>query len=154
MKKNIIQDERVVLEKRKIQSFGFIIVWCMLLLSVLIQQFVFNAKIMQYIVEMIIFIVMSLYIIIGNLIQGNDLELSINYRTSKLTIISSLVTGITVAIITVLQNNYVSSIQDKMLIGVVTFISCTVFSYIVIRFLIFINNKRQASISKKLDDDE
>lgn len=51
MKKSKMNDERVVSQRRKIQSDAYqILVYC-LLISVLIQQFIMNAPFEQFAVE-------------------------------------------------------------------------------------------------------
>ena len=74
------KDERVISAKRKIQSDGFSIVWFLLLISVLVQQYVFKAPFSQYVVEMVIWLTMSVYILILNIAKGNDIYLTNNKK--------------------------------------------------------------------------
>lgn len=73
MKREKIQDERIIFQKQKIGSDAFGIVFFGLLISVLLQQFVFEATFSQYAAEFILFVVAAIYIIVRNIMVGIDL---------------------------------------------------------------------------------
>ena len=161
MNNKMIKDERVTSVKRKIQSDGFGIVYILLLISVLVQQFVFKAPISQYVVEMVLFFAMSVYIIIFNIVKGNDLYPSNNKKSNTLIIIQSVFTGLTIALINTVQNyfQYGEVVQDTLvkhtvLVAIISFISTTVAVFVLLKVLSYLNNKKQQKINSELDDDE
>lgn len=160
MKYQTQKDERVISGKRKIQSHGFQIVWFALLVSVLVQQYLFKASFAQYAVEFLMVIGMSMYVVIANIIIGNDMFIS-KKRGQVIVVINSLVTGLTVSVISTIINyiNYRDKIQHPTLVHLalvsgITFISTTVLAFIVLEIFYFINNKKQEAIDKKLNDDD
>lgn len=160
MKSRIQRDERVLAQKRKIGSDAFSILWIGLLISVLVQQYLFNAPFTQYAVEIVLFIAISIYVVIRNIIGGNDLFTS-QKRGQSIVIINSLVCGGTVAIINTVLNyvKYRENVKlpiaiNTMLVAGVTFISATAMSLIALEIFYFANKKRQERIEKELDKDE
>ena len=161
MNKQMIKDERVISAKRKIQSDGFSIVWFLLLISVLVQQYVFKAPFSQYVVEMVIWLTMSVYILILNIAKGNDIYLTNNKKSSLLIIIQSVFTGAAVAIIITIQNYFKYSekvhdtiIKNTIAVAAVSFISATLGVFVILKILSYFNSKKQQRINSKLDDDE
>lgn len=160
MKKQIQQDERILAQKRKIGSDAFNIVWIGLLISVLVQQFLFNAPFAQYAVEIILFIAVSIYVVVRNLLGGNDLFAS-KKGSHKLVIINSLVCGITVTIINTVLN-YVKYSDatplpigiNTVLVAVITFMSATITAFIPLELLYLANKKKQKKIEHSLDADD
>ena len=161
MKKESFQDERVVIQRQKVQSEGFLIVFFILFISASVQSFVLNAPVEQYAVEMICFLGMSAYLLIRNIAFGNNLFDDNNNESAKVKpLVYSLVVGvITTAIHGVL--NYLSNSEyyenniGLYIAGlVVFFISITVFIFAVMSFMLYINNKNQARIQKQLDRKE
>lgn len=160
MKNQTLKDERVINGKRKIQSHGFQIVWLVLLITVLIQQYLYKAPFTQYAVEFLIVIGMSIYVVIANIIIGNDIFNS-KKRGQVIIVINSLVTGITVSVISTIINyiNYSDKIQHSTpihlaLVSGITFLSTTALAFIVLEIFYFINNKKQEAIDKKLNEDD
>lgn len=147
MKGNKIQDERILNQRRKIQSDGFQVLYYILIISVLIQQLILKAPVIQYIIELLCFIGASVYIIISNIRLGNNIisDESRNKRFYKIT----LTTGILqIIIITFLNRN--ESIGD-ILTNIVVF-TCI---YIGMIYLLYTFTKRkQDEITKELDRDE
>ncbi len=161
MNKQMIKDERVISAKRKIQSDGFSIVWFLLLISVLVQQYVFKAPFSQYVVEMVIWLTMSVYILILNIAKGNDIYLTNNKKSSLLIIIQSVFTGAAVAIIITIQNYFKYSekvhdtiIKNTIAVAAVSFISATLGVFVILKILSYFNSKKQQRINSKLDDDD
>lgn len=160
MKNNQLQDERVTLAKRKIQSDGFQIIWLVLIISVLTQQYLYKATFIQYAVEFFILIIMSIYVLVANIGIGNDI-FSNEKRSHSLILINSLVTGAVVTIVNTITNyiNYSNRVQHStalhlVLVAVITFVSCTVFAFIVLKLFYIVNNKRQRDITSKLNNDD
>ncbi len=160
MKKNKVTDERVVAVKRKIQSDAFGVIWLLLLVSVLIQQQVYGAPLSQYMVEIVLFTAMSFYIIIANILKGNDLYPS-KIQGHKLIVIQSLVIGISIAVINAVQNyiQYRDIVQDNAIMHVagtvlVGFISAGGCSFILLEALFWVNSKKQQAMAKELEGDD
>lgn len=159
MKKKKIQDERVLAQTRKIGNDGFQILFGGLILSVLIQQYMFDAPFSQYAVELILLFISSLYVITRNLIIGNDLFTS-QKIDQKLIIINSLVCGITVAVVNTTLNYiklgdlFKTNIVNTLLISFITFLCATVTSFVVFEMIYIINKKKQKQIEDKLNNEE
>ncbi len=158
--KNEMIDERIIFSKRKIQSDGFMIVWLILLVSTLVQQYL-GAPITQYIVEIVVFLFMSVYLLFFNLVKGNEFYPTGNKKSNALIITQSIFTGLVIAVINTVQNyfNYSDKVQDSVVIhvsavAVVSFISGTVVTFVVLKILAYLNEKRQQKINTCLDNDE
>lgn len=160
MKNKIQKDERVLAQKRKIGSDAFNILWIGLIISVLVQQYLFNAPFLQYAVEIVLFIMASIYIIIRNLIDGNDL-FSSKKGGQSIVIINSLVCGFTVAIINTILNYMQYSETFKLpitintvLVAGITFISATATAFVALELIYLMNKKKQKNIESYLNDNE
>lgn len=149
-----VEDERVLLEKRKIGSDGFQIVFFALLISILVQQFIFNAPFIQYAYEFILFITISIYILFRNYIVGNDLYET--YRsTHKMNILTSVVCGMVVAVINLIQRGTVVNFgtTDSILIFGVTFVSAALTAFVGLTLYHTLNKNRQKKLEARLDED-
>lgn len=159
MKKQAIIDERVLLQKRKIGSDGFQILLIGLIASILIQQYIFDAPFSQYAVEYAFFICSSLYVLIRNLMVGNNIFTS-NKSSKNLVVVNSIVCGITITVInTVLNYNklgdlFTTDIGNTIILTGITFVCATVAAFIVLEGLYLINKKKQEQIENMLNDDE
>lgn len=159
MKREKIQDERILIQKRKIGSDAFQILFYGLLLSALIQQYMFNAPFSQYAAEVILFIAISVYIIVRNIMVGNDLFESSKY-SQKLVVLNSLVTGLVVAIINTTLNYmklgewFKRDIINTLLVAAVTFLSSSIITFIAFETLYIVNKKKQEKIESMLNDED
>ncbi|GAA0751406.1 MULTISPECIES: DUF6773 family protein [Clostridium] len=159
MRNQKIQDERILMQKRKIGSDAFQITFYGLLLSVLVQQYMFNAPFSQYAVEIILFIAISIYIIIRNIMVGNDLFES-SKHSQKIVVINSLVSGLVIAIINTTLNYiklgdlFKTNSLNTILISAMTFLCATIISFIGFEILYLINKRKQKQIQSILDSDE
>ncbi|MBM7871441.1 hypothetical protein JOC70_002941 [Clostridium pascui] len=159
MRREKIQDERILMQKRKIGSDAFQILFYGLLLSVLIQQYMFNAPFSQYAVEVILFLAISVYIIVRNIMVGNDLFESSKY-SQKLVVLNSLVTGLVVTIINTTLNYmklgewFKRDIINTLLVAVVTFLSSSIITFIAFETLYIVNKKKQKKIESMLNDED
>jgi hypothetical protein len=153
------QDERVLAQKRKIQSDAFVILFLGLLMSVLIQQFIFNAPVSQYIVEFIFFIFSSIYLLIRNIVDGNDI-FSSNRSVQKIILMNSLVCGLTITIINTtlnyikLGNLFKTDFTNTLLISLITFICSTIIAFLAFKLLYIANMKRKKQIETKFNDED
>lgn len=159
MKKQILKDERVLMQKRKILGEAYGILMIVLLVSILIQQFLFNAPFKQYAVEFICFFGISFYILIRNLMLGINI-FGDEKSEKKIMLINSIVTGISVTIVNGILNyiqyaeHYEGRIQFFIATLIVTFISATIGTFLFFALFSFINHMKQREIEKKLDEEE
>ena len=159
MKNQKTQDERVVSQRRKIQSDGFGILFFVLLVSVIIQQFFMDAPFEQYAVELICFLGMSVYLLIRNIALGNNL-FDDGKRAKAMLLINSFMTGIIATTIHGVLNYSRYSEHYENNVGLfiaglaIFFISITIFIFAVLSVLVHLSKKREVRIQRQLDDDE
>lgn len=159
MKKKKIQDERVLSQKRKIGNDAFQIISLGLFLSVLVQQYIFDAPFSQYAVEMILLITVSLYVIVRNIMVGNDIFDS-NKVNQRVVIINSIICGIIITIVNTILNYikfreiFTTDIINSVVVSLVTFVCASVVSFVVLQILYVINKRKQIQIEIQLEDDD
>ncbi|MEY8353558.1 DUF6773 family protein [Lachnospiraceae bacterium 54-53] len=160
MKKQNMQDERILTQHRKINSEAYGILMIMLFASIFVQQFLLNAPFEQYAVEVICFFGISFYMIIRYMMLGLNIY-GETKRAKGIPFMNSIVTGAAVTAINGVLNYSKFAEQYKedgigyfIAVLAVTFISATISSFIVLSFLDYLNNKKQAKIQKQLDEDE
>lgn len=160
MKKQDLQDERVVAQRRKINSEAYGILMIALLCSMLVQQFLLNAPFEQYAVEFICFFGISLYMIIRYMTLGLNIY-GEGKRAKYITFMNSIVTGIVVTAINGVLNYTQYSEQYKedgigyfIAVLAFTFISAIILVFVVLSCLNYLNKKKQAKIQKQLDEKE
>lgn len=73
MKNNKVKDERIIAERRKIQSTGYAWVVTILLTSVVVQQFFMRAPFAQYAVEFFVLVGCGIYSTIAHYKRGIDI---------------------------------------------------------------------------------
>ncbi|WP_405176471.1 DUF6773 family protein [Paenibacillus sp. FSL H8-0261] len=148
MKKSKMNDERIVSQRRTIQSDAYqILVYC-LLISVLIQQFIMNAPFEQFAVEFFCLIGSGIYITIRHLSVGVDIWDSQRNTNKKLLINSIISGGICVSLLIVLAGE--RNVWSIILIFV-SFIIVYFLTHLVLRN---INKKRQQQIDDELSSDD
>ena len=160
MKNQQNRDERVVMQRRKIQSEAFTILIYVLLLSVPIQQFVLGAPFEQFAVEFICVIGISIYIIFRNFMLGHSI-FGEGKRAKTMPVVNALVVGFTVTVINGILNYRQHSdiyMEDGMglffAILAITFISATGICFILLFIINYFNKCKQDKIQKQLDADE
>jgi TctA family transporter len=159
MKNQTIIDERVLLQKRKIGSDGFQILLIGLLASILIQQYIFDAPFSQYAVEYAFFICSSFYVLLRNLMVGNNI-FSSNKSSKNLVVVNSIVCGLTITVINTVLNYiklgdlFITDIGNTIMLSGITFVCATVGAFIIFEMLYLINKKKQEKIESMLNDDE
>lgn len=160
MNKHNIQDERILIQRRKISSEAYSILMIVLIFSILVQQFVLNAPFKQYAVEFMCFFGMSLYTIVRYLMLGLNLYGESKWAR-KIPLLNGIVTGVVVTTINGILNY--SKYADKykadgigyfIAVLAVTFISATIGSFIILAFISFLNDKKQATILRGMDEEE
>ncbi len=159
MKKQIIQDERIVTQKQKILSESYIILMVILIISIFIQQNLLNAPFKQYAVEVICFFGISIYILIRNLTLGIDM-----FGEKKMAKIiafrNSIIAGIAVTVVTGVSNyieyaeKYAGKLSFFVISLLITFISSVICTFVVFALIGFINDIKINQLEKKLDEEE
>lgn len=148
MKDTDMRDERVVAERRKIQSDGFQILFWVLIISAFVQQVVFHAPPAQFAVEFFCWVGCGVYIIIRHLASGIDIW-NTKGKSRKKVITSVLISTILSALLLRFLNG--EGTIESVMIFVITFITASFLTYTLIQF---VNKKKQAEITSKLDEDE
>lgn len=153
MKSNVIQDERVAAEKRKIANEAFIFIMIFLIGVVLVKQFIFEASFSEYAVEFIAFFGASFYIMIRNILIGNSPFGIDNHRKNRMMIINSVVIGLTNTVVSEFLNfkrNGISlSIKDLIIIFIISILEVFAISFI----LNILSKRRSEKLENKFDDD-
>jgi len=158
MKNNLIQDERAVAQKRKIGSEACNLLIGGLGISLLIKEYVFNVHFSQYATELICILGATIYIVIRNIIAGNDLYETKNYG-KKSVIVSSLVVGLAVCITGGIANyarygDKYTDVRFFLMTLAILFFSGTVVTFSIYSPIYTLNQKRQKKIAEELDKDE
>lgn len=157
MKKQNIQDERILSQKRKITSEAFGILWLTLLAFVFVQKFLFNAPFTQYAVEFICFMGASFYILIRSLMLGNNLFYAPE-NEKKMFAITTLTTALTITVINGVvhyfkyKENFSDNVGMFILTLLITFVSSSVAAIVMLFIFHQLNKKRQAQIEKVLNE--
>ena len=148
MSNNKIQDERILLERRIIQSTAYAWIVRILLISIVVQQFLMRAPFAQYAVVLFLLIGCGLYNIISNLKRGIDIWNPSGESKIKL-LLNTVISGIaSVILFAFLSGEYgIKSLAGYFLTFVAIFFAFRL-------LMIKINNKKQKSIEERLDEDE
>ena len=148
MKDDNIRDERIVFERRKIQSDAYqILIYC-LLISIVIQQFILNAPFSQFAVEFFCLIGMGIYMTIRHLTIGIDIFNSTRNSNKKI-----LINGLTSGVISVVPLAILAKEKNiwNLIIFIVVFSSLYFIAHVALRF---INEKKQKQINQRMNVDE
>lgn len=148
MKKEIIQDERILEQRRKIQSDGYQILIVCLLVSIVIQQFILKVSFSHIAAEFICLSTVSLYVAVRNLCAGNNIYASNKYNKKNIIVNSVFQSLWATVLIAVLAG-------VKSIWNLVIFFICFTLSFVVgLSILYYINSYIQKKIERKLNDDE
>ena len=160
MKRHDMQDERVLAQRRKINSEAHGILMVVLFVSILVQQLLLNAPFEQYAVEVICFFGISIYTIVRYMTLGLSIY-GEGKRAKSIPFVNSIVAGITVTAINGVLNYIQYAEQYKedgigyfIAVLAITFISATVFTFITLWLIAYLNHKKQAKIQMQLDEAE
>ena len=148
MKNNKIQDERILLARRKIQSQAYGWLVYALMISIIVQQFFMKAPFAQYAVEFFTLIGCGLYISVRHFKEGVDIWNSKGNGRKKM-LLSTIVSGI----VSVILFAFLSGIYDMKTLTSY-FVSFVIFFFVFRSFIIAINKKKQQAIEDKLSEDE
>ncbi|MEA4926994.1 MAG: DUF6773 family protein [Syntrophomonadaceae bacterium] len=159
MKRQSLQDERILAQRRKISSEAYGLLMMVLLVSILVQQYLFNAPFEQYAVEFICFFGISIYVLIRNLTLGINI-FGEGKNAQRMPLLNSLVAGSMVTVINGVMNyiryaeNYKGQVGNFIFTLVITFVCATVAAFAVFSIFNLINNNKQKQIQKRLDEEE
>ncbi len=148
MKNSIIQDERIISQRRKIQSDAYQILLYCLFVSVLIQQFLLNAPFSQFAAELFCLAGMVIYVAVRYLITGIDVCNSAE-QSKKRTLLNSLITG-------VISTGILAVLSGERSIGSL-FLFLIVFSvcfFAMQTVMLFLNKKRQKQLDDIIDEQD
>lgn len=148
MKNNKIQDERILLARRKIQSQAYVWLVYALMISIIVQQFFMKAPFAQYAVEFFTLIGCGLYISVRHFKEGVDIWNSKGNGRKKM-LLSTIVSGV----VSVILFAFLSGIYDMKTLTSY-FVSFVIFFFVFRSFIIAINKKKQQAIEDKLSEDE
>ncbi len=155
--RDLTQDERTVAQKRKIGSETCSLLLLALMISLLVQQFVLNVPFANYAAEFICFFGACAYLLIRNIMSGNDLYSRKN-TGKKYVLINSLVCGTTICIIAGSANyaRYGDKATSDIWLATfaVTFLCGTAAAFVGFSIIDYLNNKKQKNIADELDQEE
>lgn len=160
MRKKLTHDERAVSQKRKIGSETCNLLLGVLLISLLVKEYVLNVPFSQYATEVVCLFGATIYIVIRNIIAGNNLYETKYNNGKKSVVVYSLVAGLVVCITAGIANyaRYGEKYADGTLFFLITlailFVSGTVVTFLMYWPIYLINKKRQKKIAEKLDIEE
>lgn len=148
MKENNIRDERIMTQRRKIQSDAYgILVYC-LLASIIIQQFILHAPFAQFAAEFFSLIGIGIYMTIRYITMGIDVWISPAQSRKKL-LINGVISGTIFIFLTVFLVG-----EKNILNMIISFFAFFAFYILSNLLLQYINKKRQKQIDNKLDNNE
>jgi len=142
------QDERILMQKRKVQSDAFQLLIYYLLIAIVVQQFIFNAPFYQIIVEFIGVVGVAFYVEIRNLLLGSDIY-STNTTTKKNIVKGSIISGCGCAIFLRIIAG-ITDMEILLVLSLCTTISCAGLSFL----FYYLNRKKQDKIEEELNKDE
>ncbi len=142
-----IKDERIELQKIKIKSNAYTILANLILVSVVIQKFFFNAPDEQYMFEFICFIIASIYIVIKNITLGIDTKSNKPQTTTRL-----LLNSLLLSLVATIVFAFLSGENSKILL--IFFIAFMAFTFIGNYLIYYFTKKKQDEIISELDKEE
>lgn len=150
---NNINDERILSERRRIQSRAYSYIICALVLSIVIKMVFMDAGFEMYASELIILIGSGLYMIVANYLKGiNIWSINANDGTNRFSK-NLIIAGVISIILNDNLKKYIGFEDSKLSAIVYTVSWTTVFSIISI-VMYYLNKRKQEKIDKQLDDEE
>lgn len=159
MKKKNLPDERVMTQRRQLQSEAFVILLSVLLISIVVQRFLLDAPFQQYAAELVCSIAILFYLSIRNIALGGDLLGNIE-REKNIALISGLVVSILVTAIHGVASYTQYRVHFEHHKGffiaslAIFLISTSFLSFVLIYPIYKLCKNKQAKIQKQLDKDE
>ncbi|WP_026477508.1 DUF6773 family protein [Alkaliphilus transvaalensis] len=126
-----IEDERIVSEKRKINSSAFGLCFLALWGILLYRQFMLQQNVAEYIDIFLLTVGLSIYVVVNNVLKGFYLTHRNKYSRKKVSIIGAFVGSITFTIVKFfMMKGKLSNIEDifKLLASLIIFFTMWVIS--------------------------
>ncbi|MHC5248430.1 DUF6773 family protein [Enterococcus sp. LJL90] len=143
-----LQDERIVVERRQIQSKGYAWLVIILFVAIIVQAFFLRVPFQQYAVELFILLGCGCYNSIANYQKGIDIWNSKNHGVNNL-LISTLISGaLSVILFALLSANY------RPQSFLFYFIFFVIFMFATRLVMTTLTRKKQKRIDKELNDDD
>ena len=150
---NNINDERILSEKRKIQSRAYAYIIYALVASIVIKMVFMDAGFEMYASELIILIGSGLYMSVANYLKGINIgSINANDGTNRFSK-NLIIAGVISIILNDNLKKYIGFEDSKLSAIVYTVSWITVFSIISI-VMYYLNKRKQEKIDKQLDDEE
>ena len=150
---NNINDERILSERRRIQSRAYSYIIYALVLSIVIKMVFMDAGFEMYASELIILIGSGLYMIVANYLKGiNIWSINANDGTNRFSK-NLIIAGVISIILNDNLKKYIG-IEDSKLTAIVYTVSWTTVFSIISIVMYYLNKKKQEKIDKQLDDEE
>lgn len=150
---NNINDERILSERRRIQSRAYSYIIYALVTSIVIKMVFMDAGFEMYASELIILIGSGLYMIVANYLKGiNIWSINANDGTNRFSK-NLIIAGVISIILNDNLKKYIGFEDSKLSAIVYTVSWTTVFSIISI-VMYYLNKRKQEKIDKQLDDEE
>lgn len=148
MQNKEITDERVIAQKRKIQSNAFSILVGLLLVSILFQQYVLKAPVTQFFGEILSLIIAGIYVTVKNIKLGFEVG-NPDVRNHKKFAINSVFLSATSTI-------FFLFVSGEKAVGsaILFFLSFTLAYFLINLLLDYFVRKRQEQIDHELNQDE
>lgn len=145
---NVNSDERILAERRKIQSRGYAYIVYILWISLFVQKIIMNAPFSQYAVEFLLAVGCGLYNIFANLGKGIDI-FSPRAASKKELLLTTVISGIVSVIMYALfTGQYETG-------GLAVFFVFFVVAFFGIQLITTsLSRKKQEQIDRQLDDEE
>lgn len=155
--RDLIQDERTTAQKRQIASETCSLLLLALLIAILVQQYVLNVPFANYAAEFICFFGACCYLLIRNIASGINLY-SRKTTGIKPVLISSLICGLTICVVTGMANytryGENATLHIWLITFAITFLCGTAAAFLGFSIIHYLNNKRQKDIEAELDEEE
>jgi len=155
-----ITDERIERLNNKIQSEAYILVICLLALSVFVKSYIFDMKFSSYRTELIVILLSILYVSIRTALIGSQAS-GYSGNVKRLIFPIAIGGGVLITVVNGIRNyslygNKYQGVTDRYFLAVLgfTFVSATLFIAIIASFLYLIDEYGQKRLEKKLDDSE
>lgn len=141
-----IQDERSISVSKDIQSKAYNYMVYMLLASIVIQQFLFNAELKTFIIEISILLISTIYLTFKKISDGIELDEVVNSDVSFLNKIKS-------AVVFIIIFSVITGIYDMFKVGLifVSYVLISYFGHIIYKTIV---EKKKNNIDAMLDAQE
>lgn len=160
MKSKKIKDERVIQLNDKIQSEAYLIVVCLMAISIFVKSYLLDMAVTQCISELVIITLSIIYTVIRGVLLGHGF-INNSKRGKAIVISAIIILSLAVSISNGIKNfslygERYTGIFDIYFIAVlaVTFVSAAISISAIFALLYWLNSKGQQRIEKKLSEED